>query len=465
MDPLFDSIAPDANHCMIARSRTALLRIMNVAQTSWAFAKKHPLLAVSSATFSSLLLVFTVFAAAHDSLSPKLAESVRAGDPSDETKGDVAHYATVSPELVNSASTVVLLGTVISNEVANIYPRRDGIVEDITVDIGDIVKKGQVVALLLPKGVEGESAAAIARKKAEKSKMEAEYVSTQSVAKQSLIKVKQEIDEKREELAVAGRQQGGILQRFALASTNVKQMQDQAFVSVRSARQTIEQLLLGSNARSNINFEETHILPQLGVLRRETRYNVVPPFNAMRNLEDAYESAPEDRKEAVLQELLGASQKAFPAMHALIASTDLAAIPLPGRNGLTFDPVEMTEEVHDAQTMVLEAKEKWENALLAERELREKEPELAAKFRGETKEARSNDVKLAAVELKTKEEELLLTASEQEQMVRIAEQDVHIADAELRMEAVQSGDRQISSPFTGVVAKRFIDVGQIVMPS
>ncbi|MEK7591230.1 MAG: HlyD family efflux transporter periplasmic adaptor subunit [Patescibacteria group bacterium] len=449
---------------IVTWAHTGHLRLKYIVQTSRVFTKKRTLLAVSSMTLTSLFLIFTIVSAANDPFLPTLAASNRAEETSAETGGNDASYALVSPVLVNNASTVVLLGTVISNETANIYPRRDGIVEDITVDIGDTVKKGQVVALLLPKGVEGESAAAISRKKAEKSKMETEYETAKNVAKQSLNKTHQEIDEKREELAAVLREQEGMIQRIALAAVNVEQMQDQAFVIVRSARQTIERLLFGSNARTNINAYESNILPRLGVLQRETRYDIIPFLNAMKKLEDAYANAPDATKEALMRELLAASQNTFSALHALIASTDGTPIPLPGRD-ITIDPTEMTEEAHEAQTMVLEAKEKWENALLMAKELRASEPELAAKLRGEIKEGRSNEAKLITAGLKTMEEELLFVASEQEQIVRIAEQGIHIADAELRMETVQSGNRQILSPFTGVVAKRFIEVGQIVMPS
>lgn len=442
---------------VIVLANAARPRVENAARISMAFAKRRPLVAVASVSTTGLLLLFvTVVAATGDSLPPDLVES--GGDAGD------AAPATVIPELVENASTVVLLGTVISNETANIYPRRDGIVEDIYVDIGDTVKKGQVVAVLLPKGVEGESAAAIARKKAEKAQMSAEYSTAQNVAKQSLSKAEQEVAEKREALAVAVREQEGALQRIALAQTNVRQMQDQAFVTLRSARQTIERLLLGSNARTDINVSEQDILQKLGAVRRETRYDIISLFNAMKKLEDAYAKAPNEKQESLMMEMMEASQKVFPAMHALIAATGLTPIPLPGR-GMSIDPADITEETHDAQTMVLEAKEEWENAILSAKEMIANEPELAAKLRGEIKNAKSNEVKLLEEELKTSEEEISLIASEQDQMVKIAEQGVAIADAELRMETAQSGNRQILSPFTGVVAKRFIEVGQIVMPS
>jgi membrane fusion protein (multidrug efflux system) len=452
--PIPDNTAQREERRVIARARVARMRLKNLAQTSWAFAGKRPLLAGSSITLILFLFILAAAATANDPFPQSLAESGSNNVP----------VATMNPELVNSASTVVLLGTVISNETANIYPRRDGIVEDIYVDIGDAVKKGQVVALLLPKGVEGESAAAIARKKAEKSKMEVEYETTQNVARQSLNKTRQEIDEKRETLAAALREQEGMIQRLALAAVNVEQMRDQAFVTLRSARQTVERLLLGSNSRTDIRLQEQYILPELGIIRRQTRYDIIPLFNVMKDLEDAYASGDDGEKDATMTSLFAESQKVFPAMHTLIASTGLTPIPMPGR-GMSVDPADMTEEIHDAQAMVLEAKEKWQNALLMMKELHESEPELASKLRGEVTEARSNEAKLLTAEIKTMEEELSLVASEQEQMVRLAEQGVHIADAELRMETTQSGNRQILSPFTGIVAKRFIEAGQIVMPS
>jgi len=448
-------------YTIVDRVKKARPRMESAAQYTLAFARQRPLLAISSvATTVFLLLAVTIAAATNDAPSQNIAES--AGE---ETAGeDNGTSATVLPELVDNASTVMLLGTVLSNKTANIFPRRDGIVEDVLVDIGDTVKKGQVVAVLLSKGVEGESAAAIARKRAEKAQMEAEYNTSLHVADQSVNKAEQEIAEKREALAVAMREQDGMLQRLKLAGTNVEQMQDQIFVTLRSARQTIERLLIGSNARTELDIREQSLLPNLGITQRETRYDILPLFNAMKKLEDAYEKAPEKERKSLMREHLEASQKVFPSMHALVSATGLTPIPLPGR-GISMDPAEITAEVHDTQAMVLEAKEDWENALLTERELNANEPELAAKLRGETATARSNEVKLLAEEVKTAEKEVSLIASEQEQMVKIAEQGVNIADAELRMETAQSGNRQILSPFSGIVAKRFIEVGQIVMPS
>src|SRR3989344_3042414 len=89
---------------------------------------------------------------------------------------------TVQPVLLSNSSSTILIGTVLSHETANIFSRRDGIVEDVLVDIGDTVRKDQVVDLLLPQGVEGQSAAMIGEKNAMKSQPETEFRKAQVVA-------------------------------------------------------------------------------------------------------------------------------------------------------------------------------------------------------------------------------------------------------------------------------------------
>jgi multidrug efflux pump subunit AcrA (membrane-fusion protein) len=76
-------------------------------------------------------------------------------------------YATVRPVLSASlSSSTVFVGTVQSNDAGSVFARRAGIVGDILVDIGDKVEAGQVLATLLPSGVEGESSAKIAQAQA-----------------------------------------------------------------------------------------------------------------------------------------------------------------------------------------------------------------------------------------------------------------------------------------------------------
>lgn|GEM_PF-7000251 len=64
---------------------------------------------------------------------------------------------TVNPQERKNANSLLLIGEVRSNDVAKVYARREGIVKDIYVDIGDTVEAGEVIGTLFPRGVEGQS--------------------------------------------------------------------------------------------------------------------------------------------------------------------------------------------------------------------------------------------------------------------------------------------------------------------
>lgn len=381
------------------------------------------------------------------------------------TEGEPA-YKTMTPVLVSDDSSLLLPGTVLSNETANIYPRREGIVEDVYVDIGDEVKKGEVVALLLPKGVEGQSAAKIAEKSAKKAQAEADHLNAQSVAIGSVSKASQLIEEKRAALEVAEREQEGLIRKIEQSAENVNQMRDQAFITVRDARQVMERILTGTNASTGIDLKESDVLQQIGALsgNKQERYDAAYSFNSFRNYEYAYLSASDEEKDVALEKLFFQAQDSFFVLHSLMTVTGTTPIPQPGR-GTNRDPVDITKEILSVQNKVLKAKEKWENALLNFEELIASEPEIYAAAQGEIKNAQSNKTKLLSSQLKTAQENYRLIESQQQQMIERSEKAVDIASAVLRAESAQSGHRKILSPFTGIVSKRFINVGDIVMPS
>ncbi|PIR49282.1 hypothetical protein COU79_05605, partial [Candidatus Peregrinibacteria bacterium CG10_big_fil_rev_8_21_14_0_10_54_7] len=194
----------------------------------------------------------------------------------DASKEPTIH--TAQPVLLSNSSSTILIGTVLSHETANIYSRRDGIVEDVLVDIGDKVRKDQVVALLLPQGVEGQSAAMIGEKNAMKSQAEAEFRKAQVVADETLISARQEIQEMETELLVTQREQEALLNEFADKEADIRQMTEQAFTTVRMAKQVTEQILTGTNSRPGVDIQERHMMDQLGLLNRQERYDMEPLF-------------------------------------------------------------------------------------------------------------------------------------------------------------------------------------------
>jgi|GEM_PF-922699 multidrug efflux pump subunit AcrA (membrane-fusion protein) len=374
-------------------------------------------------------------------------------------------YRTQKIELIRDAS-VLIPGTVLSNETANIYSRREGIIEDIYKDIGDEVQKNEVVALLLPQGVEGQSSAKIAEKSAMKARAEADHLNAQSVALGSIGKANQQVEEKGVALEVARREQEGLIKKMIQSEANVKQMREQAFITTRDARQIMERIMIGSNARTGIELREDDILPQIGSLSSNhmERYEIISTFNYFKKLEDIYLETNEKEKNEALDALLQQVHKAFLELHNLLSITGTSPIAQPGR-GVQKDPTEIVSQIHITQNNVLKKEENWQDAVLSYEELITREPELYQHMIGEKEYVESNQVKLLKSQLKTAQDNYGLIDSQQKQLIERTEKTVQIANASLRAESTQSGHHQIRSPFSGIISKRFIDVGEIVMTS
>lgn len=408
------------------------------------------------------ILSFSVYAAMQNSVPPTLAQAGA------EESASGTSLTTISPTLVSGSSSVILLGSVLSHETANIYPRRDGIIEDVYVDIGDTVKKNQVVALLLPKGVEGQSAAMIAEKQARKFQAESDLSTSEQVAEETIINTRQKINEKETELMIAKREQEALIQKFAESEANIAQMREQAFTSVQNARQLIEWITLGSNTRSGIDMRDDDVLRNLGIhdSSNASRYDIVYRFNSLYAAEQEYVGASSTQKPAVIDRLLPLALDALSTTNTLLQYTPTQ----PSANGIDqLSHAQLTDrlgKVVSAQDMIYKAKEKLEDARLSFQTLTSGEPELYRAYRsGNHEGANSNKVRMLQEQIRTSHNSLALTEANQEQMVEMKRKQVDIAAAMLQSEYATSGNRKILSPFSGTVSKRFIDVGQIVMPS
>jgi len=375
-------------------------------------------------------------------------------------------FTLVQPQMISGSSSIIILGRVLSNETANIYPRRDGIVEDVYVDIGDTVTKGQVVALLLPKGVEGQSAAMIAEKSARKVQAETDYVSAQGVAQEAVNKAEQQIEEKLTAISTAKSEQESLLWKFSQYKSNVTQTLEQAFISVRSARQLIEHITIGSNTRPGDEIREDDFNDQLGLLDFKTRFAVALAFESLNHAEDEYLAANEEKRGALIENL------AFLANDALLKTSDLLAatptVNLPQAGLFTHQQLSnLNSNVLSTQTSIFKAKESYEDAENAFVTMTSSEPALYSAWKsGSTNpNVQSNKVLMLNEQLTTSQEHLNFITSQQQQMIEKTKSMVGVADAMLNAEYALSGHRNILSPFSGVVSKRFIEVGSMSMPS
>lgn len=429
--------------------------VRRIASQAQHILRKHYVLVVAGTSVTLIILVLTgaVYASMHESSPPVTAQVGQTDGVEDNM------LQTTQPLLVSDASSVVLLGTVLSHETANIYPRRDGIVEDIYVDIGDTVQKGQVVALLLPKGVEGQSAALIAEKRARKTQAETDASTAEHVANETLISERQKIVEKETQLLIAQREQESLLEKFSEAEDNIAQKREQALNAVQQARQLVEWITLGTSSRSGTGIDDADILSNLGIQDsgNAARYDIVYRYNTLTAAE---------RESASVDQLLLLALDALNATNTLLQYTPTQ----PSANGITqLSHMQLSDRLNkvvSAQDMLYKAKEHLEDARSNFEALAASEPEVYTAYRtGSTEGMQSNKVRMLEEQIRTANNTLALTAANQEQVVALKKRQVDIAAAMLQSEYAQSGHRQIQSPFTGVVSKRFIDVGQIVMPS
>lgn len=390
-------------------------------------------------------------------------QSQRSDQPSTAITGTGLNLT--SPELISDESSVVLLGTVLSHETANIYPRREGIVEDVYVDIGDTVKKGQIVALLLPKGVEGQSAAIIAEQQARKAQAESNLKTAEIVAEETIIGSQQKISELQTDLEIAKHAQEAMLADFAQKEAQILQTREQAYTTVRSARQLIEQTLLGSNSRPGQQLQEDDLLDQLGLLSPLLRYDILPQFNDMYELEQQYLSLSNRQQEEKIYDLIAQTETTFSTLLSLLGATPTVPSTQSGKFTQT-ELASITSQVLSSQNALLKAKEMLQDAETSFDSMTAAEPDVYRAYRtGNSDLAKSSNVKKFESQIVTAYNSLELTKANQEQMIERQRTQLSIAESQLNREYAQTGHRQIRSPFSGVVSKRFVEVGQIVMPS
>ena len=437
--------------------------IQLLSQAKLALLKRRKLAVRSVGVLLIVIISSTSYATMRgsDSLSPNQTSKL-------ETEEDLNTLTTVAPEFVSDSSSVILLGTVLSHETANIYPRRSGIVEDIYVDIGDRVEKGQVVALLLPKGVEGQSAAKIAEKQARKSEAQSNLSTATQVAEETIISTRQKINEKETELLIAQREQDSLLQKFAESEGNITQKREQAFTVVQNTRQLIEWIVLGSNSRSGMHMRSDDLLRNLGIQdsSNTSRYSIIEAFNTLTDSEREYANASDIQKPVVIDRILAQALDALSVTNMLLQYTP-SEVTANGFDRLTH--VQLTDRIGKitaAQNSIYASKEKLEDARFAFQTLTSSEPEIFAAFRsGQYEGLKSNKVRMLEEHIRSANNTLGLTEANQQQIVERQKSMLDIANTMLQSEYAESGHRKILSPFSGTVSKRFLNVGQIVSPS
>ena len=436
-------------------------------------------------------------------------------------------------------SHILLSGKVLSHETANVFARRNGLVKDVLKDIGDPVEEGEIIAVLLPPGVEGENEALISEQRARVSQAYTDMVAAQQVAHEVVQQEQRQLEEMRvrlqeaeqERLAelnkaqssvttthknerskvMAARQKieltlaeidqldGQIQEAYQLrdarlraSGENITQFLEQGQVAVSQARLTVEHVLLGGQGR----LEQEYILsrdvaPHLGYWSSGDLNLLVSDYNKLNEAEDVFLTLSSEEKEAQIWQLFDQAQQLLEDTLSVLKMSN--ATVQEGHQQLS----EAMASVNTALDKLFQSKDRWEDATngyevtvqaeeerivgmerqhetlkervkLAKEELEvalsalDKAVELAQRDYERTEVMEDADLERLKAQIAVSEQKVKSMQAQQNQRVVSERGRLGVASAQLQKQLATQGHQEIRSPFSGVISKRFIGVGEMV---
>jgi len=434
--------------------------------------------------------VFYSFTSAEESVVQNNDQTIQGNGPFPSPEAAEMQPSTTNPMLLKEVNERIVVGTVISNETASVYPRREGIVKDVLVDIGDTVQQGQVIARLLPPGVEGQGAALIAEKSALLHQAQLDAKNSQAVADSNLQAARQELEEKmtiyqntlnkksamvtqaktvatttvdNEEAKIASAQQVVVNETYAL-----KQVVQETIAAINHGRLTAERAILGGSTPPNDS--PLQAVPfNVGLLASsDMRNRIMYDANALIKSETELSSMADEQK---ISKVFDVAQEADELIN---NSITLTRGTIPNDSLSSSDINDLLRELNDIHTGFLDLRERLQNAQndleIAEKKLseaeseKEKNTEAAEKDLHVVAATQNADLQGFGAEIKTFEQKIELLKAEQRQTVDRDKSEVRVAGAMLQQELATNGNADIRSPFSGTISKRLINVGEMVQP-
>lgn len=309
-------------------------------------------------------------------------------------------YVTITPKISESFASQKFIGRVVSNSFAMIHPRREGIVRDILVDTGDDVAAGQVVAYLFPPGVEGQSASAISRAAAELQSAQEALATVQSVSNEIVEMAQKNVDI----LQVSG----------ASERSKLEQQYDNARTIMMQEVQNLRRIFIGNDQRTEY---VSQILGNFGNTLLSQKV-----FNEFKETERLLETKiPNEDVSSMLsriEELLSQTEQLYRSAKPNLQMSEAVI-------------EQRIRGIQAGQTKILAAESGLDNALLT---------------------------------LQTANQNVNLVSSQAENSLTSAKSRVDIARAAYQNVLSGSGNISVTSPFSGTIVSRGIDVGEMVMP-
>jgi multidrug efflux pump subunit AcrA (membrane-fusion protein) len=330
-------------------------------------------------------------------------------------------WNTVTIKTAPDFSSIKIPAKVKSNSFAVISPRRAGIIQDLIVDVGDQVYKGQTIGSMLPEGVEGQSSAAINEASARLQKARAELANSKGVAVDSVSVATKQWRETNLQSQT----------QTSLQLETQKQLNEKKIEALLVATQTWENTKLvlfgaGNNNQSNRkvrgSFSDTIL--QNAVENKADEIQQMESSGAWNNPAKAVEHL--SHLEGFFAQAESLYKNAQPT--SVLSESTITA------NIGTIQAQQVRVSQIKQSILSLEEKNKQFVGVQAER--------VAG-------EERSREV-------------LDLVQSQQNLTTTQAEKNVEVALAGYNAALVKSGHQSITSPFSGIVSARMVEVGQAV---
>ncbi|QFR38843.1 HlyD family efflux transporter periplasmic adaptor subunit [Candidatus Gracilibacteria bacterium 28_42_T64] len=366
-------------------------------------------------------------------------------------------------------------GEFISNDIASIYPRRDALVRDILVDIGDEVKAGDTLALLFNPGVGGEGQSKIKLKDTVVSTKYNLLSDVKSVKNAKVSEIDAKIYEK--EIIISE-----TIKSFDSQITKLKKQIADGEVKNNSISSLNEKIY---NSKNNI-FQKEELL---NIKTEEVFHNIIPIFYIgnedeidydkinTHDLSDIFGAKNSGLKNSLLETVVS-FQSDKGSLNTSDKHNELTSI----NNNLievlknTIISVDTTETqvtsyinlINQYNSELSEKKESYDDAINNYNILLKSEEEKTENLVLELAKLKTNtslQLETLKASLETlKKSKNLLIANENISITTL-KNEIAVANADLNSEYIKSGDYKIISPFSGVISKRGIEVGEKISPN
>lgn len=329
-------------------------------------------------------------------------------------------WQTVNIKTASDFASIKLPAQVKSNQFAIISPRRNGIIQDLLVDIGDEVYKGQAIGSMLPEGVEGQSSAAINEASVRLQKARAELDQAKGVAVDAVAVATKQWHE----TSLQAQTQTG------LGTEIQKQLAEKKAEAVLIATQAWENtklVLFGTGA----NQGNPEIL---GNFLNVTQQNKVK--NLAKTIQFMAASDQWNNPDKILETLS--------TLETFLVEAEALYKNAQAERDLTLSQI--TNQLNTIQSQQLKITQIKQSLLVLEEKTQQFE---GAQFEKIASQEHSREV----IDLIQSQQNLSLTQ---------AEKNVEVALANYNAALVKAGHQVITSPFNGIITARFTEVGQAI---